>query len=156
MGIAGIARWLERWTCDQKVAGSNPCRSAGIIFFSGVNFLCWLLFRYPFRVTAEAKKKKKKEKKKRRRSWSFCQKCRWQVTAKYACTLCGFAWSDMVHGCMVYTEHVEMAAVLCGISHASAVTQCKYTALADIQKASHSCRITCKCNDSAWQQRIAL
>ena len=34
----------------------------------------------------------------------------------------GFAWSDMVHGCMVYTERAEMAAVSCGTSHASAVT----------------------------------
>ena len=41
---AGIAQWLERRTHDRKVAGSNPCRSGGRIFFSGVNFLCWLLF----------------------------------------------------------------------------------------------------------------
>ena len=26
----------------------NPGRSSGKIFFSRVNFLCWLLFRYPF------------------------------------------------------------------------------------------------------------
>ena len=25
--------------------------------------------------------------------------------------VCGFAWSDMVHGCMVYTERAEMAAL---------------------------------------------
>ena len=37
------------------------------------------LFRYPFhpRVTAVARK----------RSRSFCQKCRWQVTAKHTCIL---------------------------------------------------------------------
>ena len=48
-------------------------------FFSRVDFLCWLLFRYPFhpRVTTVARKK----------SRSFCQKCRWQVTAKHAYTL---------------------------------------------------------------------
>ena len=28
----------------------------------------------------------------------------------------------MVHGCMVYTERAEMAAVSCGTSHASAVS----------------------------------
>ena len=41
---------------DRKVAGSSPCRSGRRIFFSRVNFLCWLLFRYPFyaRVTAIA------------------------------------------------------------------------------------------------------
>ena len=93
---AGIAQWLECWTHDWKVMGSNPCWSGGKIFFSRVDFLCWLLFRYPFHpcVTAVARK----------RSWSFCQKCRWQVTAKHAYTLhMWFAWSDMEHGCMVYT-----------------------------------------------------
>ena len=29
---------------DQKVASSNPSRSRGRIFFSRVNFVCWLLF----------------------------------------------------------------------------------------------------------------
>ena len=38
----GIAQWLERQTRDWKVPGSNPCRSGGRIFFSRVNFLCWL------------------------------------------------------------------------------------------------------------------
>ena len=76
---AGIAQWLERRTRDWKVAGSNPCWNGGRIFFSRVDFLCWLLFRYPFhpRVTAVARKK----------SRSFCQKCRWQVTAKHAYNL---------------------------------------------------------------------
>ena len=76
---AGIAQWLEHRTRDWKVSGSNPCWNSGRIFFSRVNFLCWLLFRYPFhpRVTAVARKK----------SRSFCQKCRWQVTAKHAYTL---------------------------------------------------------------------
>ena len=36
--------------------------------------------------------------------------------------VCGFARSDTVHGCMVYTERAEMAAVACGTSHASAVS----------------------------------
>ena len=76
---AGIAQWLEHRTRDWKVAGSNPCWNGGRIFFSRVDFQCWLLFRYPFhpRVTAVARKK----------SRSFCQKCRWQVTAKHAYTL---------------------------------------------------------------------
>ena len=76
---AGIAQWLEHRTRDRKVAGSNPCWNGGRIFFSRVDFLCWLLFRYPFhpRVTTVARKK----------SRSFCQKCRWQVTAKHASTL---------------------------------------------------------------------
>ena len=76
---AGIAQWLERRTRDWKVAGSNPCWNGWRIFFSRVDFLCWLLFRYPFHpyVTTVARKK----------SRSFCQKCRWQVTAKLAYTL---------------------------------------------------------------------
>ena len=37
--------------------------------------------------------------------------------------------SDMVHGCMVYTERAEMAAVSCGTSHVS-----KYITSVDIQK----------------------
>ena len=36
----GIVQWLERLTHDRKVVGSNPCRSGGRVFFSGVNFLC--------------------------------------------------------------------------------------------------------------------
>ena len=34
------SRMLERRTRDRKVAGSNPGRSGGRIFFSMVNFLC--------------------------------------------------------------------------------------------------------------------
>ena len=92
---AGIAQWLERRTRDRKVAGSNPCWSGGgRIFFSRVNFLCRLLFRYPLhpRVTAVARKRPR----------SFCQMCRWQVTAKHA--------------------RADMAAVSCGTSHVSAVS----------------------------------
>ena len=78
-GERGIAQWLERWSRDRKVAGSNPCWSGRRIFFSRVNFLCWFLFRYPFQpcVTAVARKRPR----------SLCQKCRWQVTAKHAYTL---------------------------------------------------------------------
>ena len=112
----GIAQWLERRTRDWKVPGSNPCRSGGRIFFSRVDFLCWLWFRYPFhpRVTAVARK----------RSRSFCQKRRWQVTAKHAYTLC--MWLCMKwHGAWLYGVHrtcAEMAAVSCGTSPASAVS----------------------------------
>ena len=98
---------------DWKVVGLNPCRSGGRIFLSRVDFLCWLLFRYPFhpRVTAVAHK----------RSRSFCQKCRWQVTAKHAYTLC--MWLCMKwHGAWLYGVNrtsAETAAVSCGTNHAS-------------------------------------
>ena len=117
--IAGIAQWLERRTRDWKVAGSNPCWSGGRIFFSRVNFLCWLLFRYPFhpRVTAVARKRPR----------SFCLKRRWQVTAKHAYTL--RMWLCMKwHGAWLYGVHrtrrdwLSLAADSCGTSHASAVS----------------------------------
>ena len=41
---ARIACWLERRTHDRKVASSNPGRRCRRIFFSRVNFVCWLLF----------------------------------------------------------------------------------------------------------------
>ena len=112
----GIAQWLEHRTSDWKVAGSNPRRSSGRIFFSRVDFWCWLLFRYLFHpcVTAVARK----------RSWSFCRKCRWLVTAKHACIL--RMWLCMKwHGAWLYGVHrtcAETAAVSCGTSHASAVS----------------------------------
>ena len=79
---------------------------------SRVNFLCWLLFRYPAshpRVIAVARK----------RSRSFCQRCRWQVTATWhAPYLRGIDWS----GAWLYGVHrtcAETAAVSRGTSHAT-------------------------------------
>ena len=68
----GMAQWLEHRTRDRKVPGSSTGRIGGKIFFSRVNFLSSLVFRYPFhtRITAVARK----------RCRSLCQKCRWQVT----------------------------------------------------------------------------
>jgi len=135
---AGIAQWLERRTREWKIAGSNPCKSGGRIFFSRVNFLCWLLFRYPFHphVTAVARK----------RSWTFWQKRKWQVTAKLA-----------YMGCMVYTERAETAAVSCGTSHVSAVsTPLRWIFKNALYKASHSCRITCERSESARERKTAL
>ena len=37
---------VERRTRDRKVASSNPGRGGGRIFFSRVNFVCTLLFRF--------------------------------------------------------------------------------------------------------------
>ena len=85
-------------------------------FSSSESIFCSDLFWYPFHpcVTAVACK----------RSRSFCQKCRWQVTAKYADTL--HMWLCMKrHGAWLHGVHrtcTEMAAVCCGTSHASAVS----------------------------------
>ena len=45
---AGIACWQEHQTHDRKVVSSNPSRSSGRIYFSRVNFVCWLLLRVRF------------------------------------------------------------------------------------------------------------
>ena len=71
-------------------------------FLLRVNFLCWLLVWFPpphphpptRPITTVARK----------RSESFCQKCRWQVTAKHTCTLPMWLWVNW--HCMVYTELV--------------------------------------------------
>ena len=44
---AGIAQWLECQIHDQ-ITGSSPSKSSRKMFFSGVNFLCWLVLRYLF------------------------------------------------------------------------------------------------------------
>ena len=41
-----MAKFVERWTRDRKVASSNPGRSSGRILFSRVNFLCRLLIGF--------------------------------------------------------------------------------------------------------------
>ena len=139
---AGTAQGLERRTRDWKVAGSNPGRSGGRIFFSRANFLCWLLFRYPFhpRVTTVARK----------RSRSFCQKCRWQVTAKHAYTL--RMWLCMKwHGTWLYGLHRTCA-------HAHQPCQRLSTPLRwifkkrAIKSCSHSCRIT-HSSGAVWESR---
>ena len=131
--------------------GLNPCRSGRKIFFLRVNFLCWLLFWYPFhpRVTAIVCKRPR----------SVCQKCRWQVTAKHTYTL--RMWLCLKwHGAWLYGVHrtcAETAAVSCGTSHASAVnTPLRWIFKSVLWKASHSCRITYECSDSARERRIAL
>jgi len=55
--------------------------------------------------------------------------------------------NDIVHGCMMYTERAETAAVLRGTSRVTAKQHCQYTTWVDIhnapEKASHSFRIAC-------------
>ena len=161
----GIAQWLECWIHYQKVAGLSPCRSGARIFFSRVNFPCWLLFWYPFqpRVTAVACQ----------RSWSFCEKCRWQVTAKHTYTLrmwLHIKWHcKLVHVCIVYTEpvlrwwqfHMAPAKQLPN-STVSTPLQLKKK-FKDRKKSAvkketvaHLESHWCKCSESAREQRVAL
>ena len=121
---AVIAQLSERRTRDWKVAGSNPCRSSGRILFSRVNFLCWLLFRYPFhpRVTAVARKGPR----------SFCRKYRWQVAAEYACTLS--MWPCMKwYGAWLYGVHRTRQDGSSFMWH-QPCQHCKYTTSEDIEK----------------------
>ena len=91
--------------------------------------------------------------------------CRWQGTAKHVCTvrmwLC-LKWCDMVHGCMVYTERAETAAVSRGTSHVT-TKHSRSTPLGSIFKTcnkkkrySHSFRMQQERNESAPERRIAL
>ena len=88
---AGIAKWLEHQTCDWKDAGLSPSRSSRRMFFSRVNFLCWLC------ITTVAGT----------RAGSFCQKCRWLNThVLYIITWLQIkCHCKLVHGCMVFSEH---------------------------------------------------
>ena len=38
-----LVRTSDLWSHDRKVASLNPSRSSGTIFFSTINFVCWLL-----------------------------------------------------------------------------------------------------------------
>ena len=117
-----IAQWLEHQTRDQKVVGLNPCRSSWRIFFYRVNFLCCFGIHSTPRVTAVVRK----------RPWSLCQKCKWQVTAKYACTL--HTWLCMKwHGARLYGVHRVRQDGSSFMWHQSCQC-CKYTTLVDIQK----------------------
>ena len=48
--------------------------------------------------------------------------------------VCGFAWSDMARGCVVYTERAETAAISRGTSHVTTKQRYKYITSLDIQK----------------------
>ena len=155
---AGIAQWLERRSRDRKVgavAVVGEFSSPGSTLW-WENFLLqgqlWLIFRDPFhsRVTAVACK----------RSWSLCQKCRWQVTAKHACTLRMHVAFMKWHGAWLYGVHRTLR------DGSSFMRQhCKYTTSVDSQKRAIykcksliivSCRITCERSESARERRIAL
>ena len=69
----------------------------------------------------------------------------------------------MVHGCMVYTERGETAAVSRGTSHVQTKQRCKYTTSVDIHNALYKKLQTLILNhmrqertESTREQRIAL
>ena len=100
---------IERSWVRIPAGAAGDCSSPGSTFYADS-------FQYLFhpRVTTAARK----------RPWSFCRKCRWQVTAKHAYTL--RMWLCMKwHGAWlygVYRIYAETAAVSCGTSPASTVS----------------------------------
>ena len=114
-GDSSVVRAPDLWL---KGMGLNPCRSSGIIFFSRVNFLCWLLFWYP-PPPPPPPLPQSHVKDPGHSAKSAGGRLQLNTHTPY---VCGFAWNDMEHGCMVCTEHAEMAAVSCCTSHASAVS----------------------------------
>ena len=74
---SGDSSVVEQQTRDGKFSGLNPGRRT---FFPWSIFCADSYFAICLtpHVTAVARK----------RTRSFCQKCRWQVTTKHACTLC--------------------------------------------------------------------
>ena len=149
---AAIAQWLERQARDLKVPGSSPGRNGGRIFFSRVNFLCWLLFWYPFYpcVTAVACK----------RSQSFC---RLQLNT-HTPYLYGFEWSDTVTWCMVEwcTQNLRWNAafhVAPAMQQPQSITSTPLLwilIIHTIKGCTHSESHANVCSESAWEQRIAL
>ena len=150
-GDSSMVRAPDSWLKGQ----SRVWIPAGTVgeFFSPVSAFCadsYDLYQYLFhpRVTAVARK----------RSRPFCQKRRWQVTAKHAYTLRipYIHLCMMWHGAWLYGVHrtrAEMAAVSCGTSHASAASTLKKQKQKQnaLQKASHSRRITCERSESAQE-----
>ena len=93
-------------------------------FSSPGSSFCADLFRYPFhpRVTAVARKRPR----------SFCQKRRWQVTAKQLYTL--RMWLCMKwHGAWLYSVH-RTHQDCCSFLWHQPCQRCKYTTSVDIQK----------------------
>ena len=123
-----LLRWdsllVECRTRDGKVASLKPGRSSRGIFFSRVNFLCWLLFgvRSTPHVTTVACK----------RPQSFCQKCIWQVKPKHMYTLTQQSRSGLTmllsrHSEETYQEMSSHAAHqgTLGYSHLSSMSHCE-------------------------------
>ena len=97
----------------------------------------------------------------RKRSRSFCQKCRWQVTAKYACTLPIIMALHEVTWCMVVWCTQNLRRDGCSFMWHQPCQRCKYTTSVDINNTrciqsliqNHMRHVR---TESAREQRIAL
>ena len=150
----------EHRTCDRKVPGLGPHWSCRRIFFSSVNFLCWLLFRYLFhsRVTAVARK----------RSQSFCQSAGGRLQlSMHAPYLRGFEWSNAVNLCVVVwcTQNLcqDGSSLTWHQPCNNHIKCCQYTTLVVIKKTRYKTIQSLIQNymwhehsKPAWEQRTAL
>ena len=115
---AGMAQWLERWTRDWKVASSNPCRTAGEFSSPGSSFCADSDFGIRSTPVTVLLQQQVKDPSHSAKSAGG----KLQLKCMHAPYVCDFAWSDMVHDWMVYTERTETAAVSCGTSHVNVVS----------------------------------
>ena len=101
-----------------------PAGAAGELSSPGSTF-CADSFRYPFypRVAAVARK----------RSRSFCQKCKWQVTAKHAYTVTYVALHEVTWSTAVWCTQ-DLRRDGCSFMWHQPCQRCKYTTSVDIQK----------------------
>ena len=118
-----IAQWLERRTRIERSRVRIPAGAAGEFSFPGSTF-CADLFQYPFypRVTAVAHKRPR----------SFCQKHRWQVTAKHAYVALHEVTRCMVVWCIQNAPIMTLSGSRF-LWH-QPCQHCKYTTSVDIQK----------------------
>ena len=101
-----------------------PAGAAGEFSSPGSTF-CADSFRCPFdpRVTAVARK----------RSLSFCQQCRWQVTAKHAYTVTYVALHEVTWSMVVWCTQ-DLRRDGCSFMWHQPCQRCKYTTSVDIKK----------------------
>ena len=85
---------VQHRTLDRNVVGSSLRRCGGKILFSGVTFLCWLLFRYLFQARVIVVALKNPD--------HFAKSTigRLRLITDEPCVR-GFEWSDTVNWCMV-------------------------------------------------------
>ena len=122
-----------------------PAGAAGEFSSQGSTF-CADSFRYPFHppVTAVARK----------RARSFCQKCKWQFTAKHGYAVTYVALHEVTWSMVVWCTQ-DLRRDGCSFMWHQPCQRCKYTTSVDIQKtlykASHSCRTSCERSESAQE-----
>ena len=128
-GDSSVVRALDLWLKGCRFKSLQEPREN--IFFSRVDFLCWLLFRYPFHPLVA-----------RKRSRSFCQKCRWQVTTKHAYILRIHVALHEVTWCMVVWCTQNLHRDGCSFMWHQPCQRCKYTTSVDIQKTHYKKLVT--------------